>query len=306
MAEEANFGNQRVEDLHSLPKHSIKVDVLFKAVGDAPRMKKSRWAIKRNDTVINLTIFLRRYLGLGQSQDNLFIYVASSFAPPLDTEIGTLFDSFSADGTLILQYCKTQAWVKEFLYAAICVILFQLGAYPSDTFRSAFVFGTPVKVSCVETVRICILKTLEALQLSKEGQQELVLRYYHPNKKCSFIVIFRFHCYGFRSRRGFNPELWKEDFALALGKLWIYPPPIAFAMHKGSTWVLLLRNWFQINRTHFKNYREFTTNIEKAHLLEDDNCSSCLPVFSTNRNGINFQVLHVSSKPISGDLFCPT
>ncbi|VDD80696.1 unnamed protein product [Mesocestoides corti] len=110
MAEEANFGNQRVEDLHSLPKHSIKVDVLFKAVGDAPRMKKSRWAIKRNDTVINLTIFLRRYLGLGQSQDNLFIYVASSFAPPLDTEIGTLFDSFSADGTLILQYCKTQAW----------------------------------------------------------------------------------------------------------------------------------------------------------------------------------------------------
>lgn len=87
-----------------------KIDVLFKAVGDAPRMKKTKYAVLRSDTIIKLTSFLRRYLDISLTQDHLFLYVASGFAPPPDTEVGTLFDCFSMDGKLILSYCKSQAW----------------------------------------------------------------------------------------------------------------------------------------------------------------------------------------------------
>lgn len=37
--------------------------------------------------------------------------------------------------------------MKDFLFAAISIYLFQLKAYPSEAFKSIFVFGTPAKVN---------------------------------------------------------------------------------------------------------------------------------------------------------------
>ncbi|CDI98729.1 ubiquitin protein atg12 [Echinococcus multilocularis] len=91
-------------------KEQTKIEVLFKPVGDAPCMKKSKWKVARSDTLSAVTSFLFKYLNLIPQQDSIFIFVSSSFTPPLDTELGTLFDCFSTEGTLILQYCKSQAW----------------------------------------------------------------------------------------------------------------------------------------------------------------------------------------------------
>ncbi|VDK81769.1 unnamed protein product [Dibothriocephalus latus] len=88
---------------------NAKVDVLLKPVGDAPGMQKSKWKVQRTDTLLNMVNFIRRYLKL-DPHDNLLLYVSQSFAPSLDTEIGTLYDCFHADGKLILNYCKCQAW----------------------------------------------------------------------------------------------------------------------------------------------------------------------------------------------------
>ncbi|VDL91216.1 unnamed protein product [Schistocephalus solidus] len=88
---------------------TTKVDVLLKPVGDAPGMRKSKWKVPRTDTILSLVNFIRRYVNL-DSHDNLLLYVSQSFAPSLDTEIGTLYDCFHADGKLILNYCKSQAW----------------------------------------------------------------------------------------------------------------------------------------------------------------------------------------------------
>ena len=91
-------------------REKSKVDVLFKPVGSAPVIKKPKWKMERNQTISYLVNFLQKYLDLDSKKDNLFLYVSSSFAPTPDTEIGPLFDCFSAEGTLILQYCNSHAW----------------------------------------------------------------------------------------------------------------------------------------------------------------------------------------------------
>uniref|UniRef100_A0AAQ4RNG1 Ubiquitin-like protein ATG12 n=1 Tax=Gasterosteus aculeatus aculeatus TaxID=481459 RepID=A0AAQ4RNG1_GASAC len=86
-----------------------KIDVLLKAVGDAPIMKTKKWAVERGRTVQSLSQFISRFLKLDTSEQ-LFIYVNQSFAPSPDQDVGVLFDCFGSDGKLILHYCKSQAW----------------------------------------------------------------------------------------------------------------------------------------------------------------------------------------------------
>ncbi|KAK6187587.1 hypothetical protein SNE40_005580 [Patella caerulea] len=86
-----------------------KIDVLLKPAGDAPIMKKKKWAVDRNKPVCWVSEFIKKYLKFTVS-DSLFLYVNQSFSPSPDTEVGVLFDSFGSDGKLVLHYCKTQAW----------------------------------------------------------------------------------------------------------------------------------------------------------------------------------------------------
>ncbi|XP_033751738.1 ubiquitin-like protein ATG12 isoform X2 [Pecten maximus] len=90
-----------------------KIDVLLKPAGDAPIMKKKRWAVERNKRVSWISEFIKKYLKLDPKNlwyDGLFLYVHQSFAPSPDTEIGTVFDCFGSDGKLVVHYCRTQAW----------------------------------------------------------------------------------------------------------------------------------------------------------------------------------------------------
>ncbi|OWA50790.1 putative Ubiquitin-like protein ATG12 [Hypsibius exemplaris] len=86
-----------------------KVDLLLKAVGDAPIMKKKRWAVDPTKKVAWVSEFVRKYLKC-EPQESLFLYVNQYFSPSPDQEIGSLYECFGSDGKLVLHYCKQQAW----------------------------------------------------------------------------------------------------------------------------------------------------------------------------------------------------
>nr|XP_022317492.1 ubiquitin-like protein ATG12 isoform X1 [Crassostrea virginica] len=75
------------------PSHAVesKIDVLLKPAGDAPIMKKKKWAVDRNKRIGWVGEFIKKYLKL-TAQDSVFLYVNQSFAPTPDTEIGSVFD----------------------------------------------------------------------------------------------------------------------------------------------------------------------------------------------------------------------
>jgi len=89
--------------------NSAKVDILLKATGDAPIMKKKKWQVDRTKRISWVSEFIKKYIKSDPS-DSLFLYVNQAFAPSPDTDIGSVFDCFGSDGKLVLHYCRTQAW----------------------------------------------------------------------------------------------------------------------------------------------------------------------------------------------------
>jgi ubiquitin-like protein ATG12 len=88
-----------------------KVVFLLKAAGGAPILKKKKWALPRSKTMGHIVEFLKKYMQLdAQQQQQLFLYVNQAFSPALDTTIGSIYDCFSSEGTLVLHYSLTQAW----------------------------------------------------------------------------------------------------------------------------------------------------------------------------------------------------
>jgi ubiquitin-like protein ATG12 len=88
-----------------------KVVFLLKAAGGAPILKRRRWTLPRSKTMGHIAEFLKKHMQLdAQQQQQLFLYVNQSFAPALDTTIGSVNDCFSSEGTLVLHYALTQAW----------------------------------------------------------------------------------------------------------------------------------------------------------------------------------------------------
>ncbi|EEB13330.1 conserved hypothetical protein [Pediculus humanus corporis] len=86
-----------------------KIDVLLKATGNAPIMKKKKWSVDNEKKIGSVVEFIKKYLRLEPSE-NLFLYVNQCFAPSPDQTIKNLYDCFGSDGKLVLHYCKTQAW----------------------------------------------------------------------------------------------------------------------------------------------------------------------------------------------------
>lgn len=106
----ATADNPQNNDTNQSPTNDQnKITVSFKAVGSTPVLAKKKLTIDRSETVASLVNYLRKKLRM-RADENIFIFVSSSFTPSLDTDIGTIFDCFSAEGTLFLQYCTTTAW----------------------------------------------------------------------------------------------------------------------------------------------------------------------------------------------------
>jgi len=105
-------GEDKEQDDDS-PSHTAtsnnKIDLLLKPTGDAPIMKKRKWAVERCKKMASIIEFMRKYLHF-EPHESLFVYVNQSFAPAPDVDVGILFDCFGTDGKLVLHYCRTQAW----------------------------------------------------------------------------------------------------------------------------------------------------------------------------------------------------
>ncbi|XP_017783215.1 PREDICTED: autophagy protein 12-like [Nicrophorus vespilloides] len=86
-----------------------KIDILLKPTGNAPIMKKKKWSVESNKPIGWIIDFMKKYLKL-EPQERLFLYVNQTFAPSPDQIVKNLYDCYSTEGTLVLHYCKTQAW----------------------------------------------------------------------------------------------------------------------------------------------------------------------------------------------------
>ncbi|XP_063230699.1 autophagy protein 12-like [Bacillus rossius redtenbacheri] len=97
-----------VDNSHSkADKH--KVDILLKATGNAPIMKKKKWSVDSDKRIGWIIEFVRKYLKLDPAE-SLFLYVNQAFAPAPDQVVRNLYDCYGTDGKLVLHYCKSQAW----------------------------------------------------------------------------------------------------------------------------------------------------------------------------------------------------
>ncbi|RWS30658.1 autophagy protein 12-like isoform X1 [Leptotrombidium deliense] len=86
-----------------------KVDLLLKATGNVPIMKKTKWQIDVDKSVLWVITWIKRHLKL-DANEALFLYVSQSFAPSPDHRIRNLYECFAVDGRLVLYYSKTPAW----------------------------------------------------------------------------------------------------------------------------------------------------------------------------------------------------
>ncbi|XP_057342140.1 autophagy protein 12-like [Microplitis mediator] len=93
----------------SAPKDKTKIDILLKAAGNAPIMKKKRWSVSPEQHIGWISEFIKKYLKL-DTNERLFLYINQTFAPAPDQTVQNLYDCYGTDGKLIIHYCKSQAW----------------------------------------------------------------------------------------------------------------------------------------------------------------------------------------------------
>jgi ubiquitin-like protein ATG12 len=86
-----------------------KIEILLKAVGNAPILKKKKFLLDRTKNVHYITEWLKKFMKL-DPKDSLFLYVNQEFAPSPDADIGTIYDCFRIGNTVIFHYCITPAW----------------------------------------------------------------------------------------------------------------------------------------------------------------------------------------------------
>lgn len=86
-----------------------KIEILLKAVGNAPILKKKKFLLERTKNVNFIIDWLKKYMKL-DPKEQLFLYVNQEFAPSPDAEIGTIYDCFHVGNNVIFHYCTTPAW----------------------------------------------------------------------------------------------------------------------------------------------------------------------------------------------------
>lgn len=91
------------------PAELEKVIVRFRAVGDAPIMKKSKFKITAAEPFKTVIDFLRGQLKL-KTSDTLFLYINQAFSPSPDELVANLNRMFATDSKLDIFYCRTPAW----------------------------------------------------------------------------------------------------------------------------------------------------------------------------------------------------
>ena len=97
--------------------------VVFRAAGDAPVLKVSKFKVDESARFAKvnnfLTTQLQAYLssvnpesagGAGIAAPSVFCYLNSAFTPSLEERLSALRDDYGADGRLVVHYALKPAW----------------------------------------------------------------------------------------------------------------------------------------------------------------------------------------------------
>jgi ubiquitin-like protein ATG12 len=87
---------------------SEKIQVLLRAVGSAPVLKKQTFMLSRSHQINFVINFLSKKMC--KDDERIFIYIHQSFSPTPDTNVGLLYDNYQSDNKLVLHYSKSPAW----------------------------------------------------------------------------------------------------------------------------------------------------------------------------------------------------
>ncbi|EGB12519.1 hypothetical protein AURANDRAFT_9220, partial [Aureococcus anophagefferens] len=87
------------------PPKPSKIKLHFKAVGNAPIMRKMKFHISGDEPFRSVHRFLRDRRGAG-----LFLYCDSAFTPSPVEPLDHLFRCFGAGGELVVNYATTGAY----------------------------------------------------------------------------------------------------------------------------------------------------------------------------------------------------
>lgn len=83
-----------------------KVVVVFKAAGDAPLLKQSKFRVNANEPLHKVVGFLCRQT----QRDAVFVYLKAAFTPHLEDSVQSLFDAHGENGSLVIHYSTQPAW----------------------------------------------------------------------------------------------------------------------------------------------------------------------------------------------------
>jgi len=85
-----------------------KVTIRFRPVGSTKPLKNTVVNVPAGQLFRSLVNYLKRQLGADAPA--LFCYVNAAFAPPLDAQLGALWDAYAVDDVLNISYCNTVAF----------------------------------------------------------------------------------------------------------------------------------------------------------------------------------------------------
>lgn len=85
------------------------VEVLFRAVGEAPALQMSKQKVDGKKPFSFIIDWLRRKLP-DTSGQNLFLYICNAFCPSPDEEVGVLSQAYGTNGVLIISYAVKPVW----------------------------------------------------------------------------------------------------------------------------------------------------------------------------------------------------
>ncbi|KAJ1922651.1 Ubiquitin-like protein [Tieghemiomyces parasiticus] len=98
-----------IDEMHEIAQPPEKVVIRFRAIGNAPILKRSFFKITSANKFQLVIQFLRRELNY-KAADPLFVYISSAFSPSPDETVENLYRCFKSDGQLVVNYCTTAAW----------------------------------------------------------------------------------------------------------------------------------------------------------------------------------------------------
>ncbi|KRX86321.1 Ubiquitin-like protein ATG12 [Trichinella pseudospiralis] len=107
--EEITFPNSYLRSSDEQLACPDKIEIILKAVGDAPIMKQRKWEVLKGRTLGWVNLFIRRYLKL-EDKDSLFLFVSQAFCPSNDYTLENVYNCFGSSGKLVIHYSMVEAW----------------------------------------------------------------------------------------------------------------------------------------------------------------------------------------------------